>query len=1107
MKKSFKFCDLKIVSLIILFCLCTTVLPLSAESGLSQRVMTLWTEREGLPSDSILDVVQDSLGYIWLASYEGLTRFDGSSFTIFNAKQDGFTGNNPRVLEVGKDGSVWIGTNTVGLFRYKEGSFVKYGKEQGLLDLSIRSLAFDSDGVLFVGTAKGIFKLVNNYFEAVLPQLNNEFGIANFLLPLDDGRVIAGTNLSGLWTVSSRGLESYLDTPELGSLSFSAGFIDRKGYLWLGTSNGQIFKVYQNTIRERFTIPELAGSSINTFYADTDGFLWVGTDKGVVIISGSQVSFFTEDNGLPSNVVSSFWQDTENNLWIGTERGGLVKFSKGKFLNISKKDGLIAESVNAIVEDVYQSLWVATDEGVFFFPSLTDPYHIDAVRQNFVDSIIKKLHKIRVRQIRYEKDKSLWFSTYSDLGLYVVYTDGTERSFTKKEGLPINRVRFSYRASNNDLWVGTTAGPVLFKEGSFDHPEVFTSESGLSNLFILGATEDHKGTIWLGTDGGGLARFDGQSFKMFTTADGLTGNVVFRILEDASHRFWVSTSEGLCLLENDKFFKVNHSLALENESVFEVLNDTSDRLWIICGRKVILSSSDDLALAAKNQKELTSLKRFDKFDGLSGQLSANAWGFVTEKGVVHIPTLKGVSTYNPLTVDLNTVVPPVIIENIYLDSVKINPKDLMVVNPSVRRVSFRFTALSYVIPERVKIYYLLEGYDKDWIYAGTNREASYTNLSRGSYTFKVKAENNDGVFNISGSSVKFTKKSYFYQTIYFYLFLIFVVAFIVYFFVRIRFLAAKRRTELLNKLVADKTEQLEIEKEKSENLLGNVLPPPVALELRNTGQFTPVTYQNIGVLFSDIVCFTPWAASVGPEDVICELNDIFTAFDMIMEKNNCERIKTLGDGYLAVSSLERNDSESIKNLVQAGIDMLTWVDSKNSNSQTKHEIRVGITMGSIVGGVVGVRKFIFDIFGDTVNTAFRLEASSVPMGLTVSENIAQLLKESFYFIERPPRIIKGKGATAPYYVRWRKVFGNAYSIKELASQMTELETLLNAQRHAECVEKIKTIDLTLVEPENGFKLFNMLKLCYEALGDTEKVYESERAALCIKQQYHQDCDT
>ncbi len=209
---------------------------------------------------------------------------------------------------------------------------------------------------------------------------------------------------------------------------------------------------------------------------------------------------------------------------------------------------------------------------------------------------------------------------------------------------------------------------------------------------------------------------------------------------------------------------------------------------------------------------------------------------------------------------------------------------------------------------------------------------------------------------------------------------------------------------------------LDLEKQKSEKLIENILPETIATELKQKGSTTPELYENVSVFLSDIVGFTMLASMLDPESLISELNDMFTAFDDIMEKNGCERIKTIGDAYLAVCGMPEPNADHAASIVRAGLEIIDYLNRRNENTLIKWKVRIGIDSGKVVGGVVGVKKYIYDIFGDTVNTASRMETHSDPMRINVSQNTCEIIKDSFVCIERAPVMIKGKGKMRMFFI-------------------------------------------------------------------------------------------
>lgn len=218
-----------------------------------------------------------------------------------------------------------------------------------------------------------------------------------------------------------------------------------------------------------------------------------------------------------------------------------------------------------------------------------------------------------------------------------------------------------------------------------------------------------------------------------------------------------------------------------------------------------------------------------------------------------------------------------------------------------------------------------------------------------------------------------------------------------------------------NLKLLESNEIIEKERAVSEKLLLNILPLKVANELKNHGKTEPESFENVTVLFSDIVEFTKLASSLDPKILIDELNDIFTGFDKIVKKNHCERIKTIGDAYLCVCGMPTPNPQHAENIIRTGLEIIDFLNERNKRSELQWHIRAGVHSGKVVGGVVGIEKYIYDVFGDTINTASRMESNSETMKLNVSESTYQLVSDKFKFIERGHMEVKGKGGFKMYF--------------------------------------------------------------------------------------------
>ena len=217
--------------------------------------------------------------------------------------------------------------------------------------------------------------------------------------------------------------------------------------------------------------------------------------------------------------------------------------------------------------------------------------------------------------------------------------------------------------------------------------------------------------------------------------------------------------------------------------------------------------------------------------------------------------------------------------------------------------------------------------------------------------------------------------------------------------------------------IKSQKEELQLEKKKSDELLLSILPKKIANELKQSGVSEPELFKNVTVLITDIVDFTKKSSEISPKNLINELNDIVKAFDEITEKHNCERIKTVGDEYVAVCGMPVADPNHAENILNAAQDIIRYLKNRNKKTKLSWEVRIGVATGELVGGIIGSKKYIYDVFGDTINTASRLESNSKPMRIHLTENTYKLVKKKFEFEEQPPLQVKGKGKLKMYFLK------------------------------------------------------------------------------------------
>jgi class 3 adenylate cyclase len=294
------------------------------------------------------------------------------------------------------------------------------------------------------------------------------------------------------------------------------------------------------------------------------------------------------------------------------------------------------------------------------------------------------------------------------------------------------------------------------------------------------------------------------------------------------------------------------------------------------------------------------------------------------------------------------------------------------------------------------------------------------------------------------------------------------------------------RIDLLKKRVLQ-------EKEKSDRLLLNTLPKKIVQDLKTWGSTEPETFPEVTVFFSDIVGFTSHSSQLKPGHLISELNDIFTEFDNIMERNHCERIKTIGDAYLAVCGMPQANPDHAKNIVQAAQEILEYVEARNRNSQETWQIRIGIHSGPVVGGIVGIKKYIYDIFGDTINTASRMESNSQPMRINVSRATYELTSHLFAYEDRPPAEVKGKGLMRMYFLHRDSADSSPHPLERQQGLRQAKELFYNGDYRA----ALDVLEQTAYDTEGDAPVHQLTGSLHYKLGDYDQCHHHWQKALML----------
>jgi ligand-binding sensor domain-containing protein/signal transduction histidine kinase len=790
---------------------CRQALALDPTRDLSQFNASVWLTENGLPQNTVHSITQAKDGYVWIATEEGLARFDGIRFTIFDKQNTPeLKSNDVRVLLEDRRGALWIGTSD-GLVRLLDSKFTAFSIREGLPSNVIDSLFEDHQDSLWVVTAAGIVRFSDNVFTSA--NAGGEF-------PKDGVKALFEDREGALWIGSSEGLARYKDgavarySTQDGLASNSVVSIDqdRDGRLWVGTNNG-LNQLEGKRFLTYSTRDGLPNNRIISLAVDGEGSVWIGTAGGLSRFADKRFSSFRPGDGLANDIILSIFEDREGSLWIGTESGGLNLLKDKKFTTYTVREGLGGDLVKSIFEDGQGNIWIGTNGGGLSLlkdGKLTSYTTADGLSSNVVLALSG------------DRDGNLWVGTPDGLNRF---RDGKFKTFTSADGLANDFVRSIYADHNGNLWIGTRGGLTRLTGERFN---IYTTADGLPNDFVGTIYEDLQGNIWIGTLGG-LSKLKDEKFTTYTTRDGLSSDVVISLHEDADGALWIGSSGGgLNRLKQGKFAAYTTRNGLPDDVVYGILEDRQNSLWLSSNKGIFRVSKKELDDFANGIVGSITTVLYGPADGMITRECSGGGhpaGWRSADGRLWFSTIKGVAMIDPEKIKLNDHPPPVVIEQIRVDDESISPAQTIELAPGKSRLDFYYTALSFVAPEKVRFKYKLEGFDSDWVDGGTRRTAYYTNLRPGRYKFRVIASNNDGLWSPTGATFDLYLKPHFYQTYWFYALCILSLAMLVWQLYRFRL------KQVESQFAAVLAERNRMAREIHDNLAQEMLGISVQLEV------------------------------------------------------------------------------------------------------------------------------------------------------------------------------------------------------------------------------------------------------------------------------------
>ncbi len=774
----------------------------------------IWTIDRGLPENSVNAVAQTRDGYLWLGTYEGLVRFDGVQFRVFDKTNTPALASHTvyRLLE-DRAGSLWIGTNGGGLVRYRDGVFTPYTSAQktGLRNDVVRVLFEDRKGALWIGTDGGAHQMQGGRFQA--------WGTAE-----------------GLASDAVRAITE-----------------DADGRIWVGTAGGGLDRLEADGVRHLGAADGLPSENVRCMFGDRQGRIWIGTGGGLAVWDGQALRRYTTKDGLSHDIVTAVYQDRKGTIWLGTNGGGLTTWRDGRFTAVPEP-GLTDTIVYVVTEDREGSLWVGTYvRGLHRLREA--PFTSLTTRDGLPNDLVKTIHQ--------GPDGAVWIATNG--GGLVRWQDGNISTITTKDGLSADIVISVFADPTGTVWAGTyLRGLNRIRDGKVT---VWTTADGLAHNHVSALHVDRKGTVWVGTYGGGLSLLRDGRFQTVSTAQGLANDVVRTLLEDRAGDVWVGTNAGLSrvhdgtvtswgkaeglaspmvmsLFEDEagvlwlgtrggglvrfkdgRFQSVTQQKGLFNDVVYRILDDGQGDLWMSCDQGVFRVRKSELDAVADGRAPSLSSVAYGRGDGMPTTQGAGGFhpaGWRMTDGKLWFPTIAGVAILDPTRVARNTTQPPVVIEKFVAGGRELDRRRPLVMEPGTDRLEIQYTGLSFLTPERMHFRYRLEGFDEDWVDAGSRRAAFYTNLPPGRYRFRVIAGNSDGVWNNDGAVLEFQLRPHFWQSWAFYAGTVLTVGVAGFGLYRLRVRALRERERELRALVDERTGSLQREKEKAERALAEL---------------------------------------------------------------------------------------------------------------------------------------------------------------------------------------------------------------------------------------------------------------------------------------------
>lgn len=724
--------------------------PLDAQ--VERPAIAAWTTEHGLPSNVVLSVQQTPDGFLWLASYQGLVRFDGVRFrTFIETDIPGLARASFWGAARDSAGRLWAATENAGIVRLERGEWRVFTTRDGLPSDRLTAITVDGSGVLWVGSREGVASITERGIRPLPPipaSATDGEGSSITALAMDDsGTLWIGTVADGVLRYRDGAYTRLTEREGLGDDRVTSIHVHGRE-VWVGAYGRGITHIRGDTLARLAARGPAAPQRVNDILRRADGTVWLAADNGLFRLSGDSALPVTRRDGRGIPQAEALRVDAEGSLWIGSRQGGLFRLRDASTRTLSAADGLPDALVAAVDGDGGGGIWVATSRGVA---------HHDARGITIHDRAGGALRDDIARDVLRDATGTVWVATNGGLSRL---RDGRWQSFTSQHGLADDRARTLATGADGTLWIGTLNGLSSLRAERFT---TYGRADGLTDGYVLSVFEDSRGTLWVGTQGAGLFRRSGDRFVPGPPP--LVDQPVFRVTESADGTLWMGSARGLARLAGDSAHLFTARDGLPGNTVFQAIDDGSGMLWLTGPWGIGRVAIDELSAVAAGRKPTVDFRQFGRGDGMPAhEASSISRSWLGPDGVLRFATPSGVALLDPRRVLRNDRPPPTHLEAVVVDGVPVRGGPELDLGAGTRKLEFRFTAPSFVSPTLLRFRYRLEPFDHDWVDGGTQRVAHYTSLAPGRYTFHVQARNEDGVWSDREAAVTLLLRPYFWQT-------------------------------------------------------------------------------------------------------------------------------------------------------------------------------------------------------------------------------------------------------------------------------------------------------------------------------------------------------